>query len=69
MNIKTVGIILIIVGAIMVLYTGFNYVTSETIVDIGPLEINADKNNFVSWSPYLGAVLLIVGLVIIFFKK
>jgi len=69
MNIKIVGIICVVVGAIMVLYTGFNYVTSETIVDIGPVEINADKNHFVQWSPYLGTVILIVGFVITFFKR
>ena len=37
MNTKTLGIILIIIGILMIAYTGFNYVTSEKVVDIGPL--------------------------------
>lgn len=69
MNTKTLGIILMIVGALMIFYNGFNYVTTEKIVDIGPIEINADKNNFLQWSPYVGVVLLMVGLGISFLKK
>jgi hypothetical protein len=28
----------------MMLYTGFNYVTTEKIVDLGSLQINKEKN-------------------------
>lgn len=69
MNTKTVGIILIAAGILMIIYTGFNYVTSEKIVDIGPLEIKGDKNHFVQWSPYLGVVLLAGGLLLTFLKN
>ncbi|MEO6691797.1 MAG: hypothetical protein ABIO44_05600 [Saprospiraceae bacterium] len=69
MNAKTIGIILIIAGAIMIFYTGFHYVTTEKVVDVGPIEINADKNHFVNWSPYLGVILLIGGLLMTFFKN
>jgi hypothetical protein len=34
-----------IIGAIMMFYTGFNYVTTEKIVDIGPIEINKQQNH------------------------
>ena len=53
----------------MIIYTGFNYVTTEKIVDIGPLEISGDKNNNVQWSPYVGVALLGVGLLLTFFKN
>lgn len=69
MTIRTIGIILIILGAIMIIYTGFNYVTTEKIVDVGPIEIKGDKNHFVQWSPYLGVALLIGGLAITFLKN
>ncbi len=69
MNTKTLGIILIVIGILMIAYTGFNYVTSEKVVDIGPLEINADKNHFVHWSPYVGAILLAGGLLLTFVKN
>jgi hypothetical protein len=29
----------------MVFYTGFNYVTTEKVVDIGPIEINKQQSH------------------------
>lgn len=68
MNTKTLGLVLAIAGILMIIYTGFNYVTTEKIVDIGPLEISGDKNNYVQWSPYVGVALLAVGLLLTFLK-
>ncbi|MEY3422928.1 MAG: hypothetical protein RIR48_3257 [Bacteroidota bacterium] len=69
MNSKTIGIILVVAGILMIIYTGFHFVTTEKLVDIGPIEINKDKNHFVQWSPILGIVLLGGGLLLTFFKK
>lgn len=62
---KNLGIILVVVGVVMMLITGFNYVTKEKVVDIGPLEINKEKNHPVQWSPIIGGVLLIGGIILI----
>jgi len=62
---RTLGIIIAVVGIAMIVYTGFNFVTSERLVDIGPIKINQEKNHLVQWSPVIGIVLLIGGLVII----
>ena len=40
MQTKTIGIILAVIGLIMMIYTGFTYVTTEKVVDLGPLEVN-----------------------------
>ncbi|RZA03448.1 MAG: hypothetical protein EOP47_02815 [Sphingobacteriaceae bacterium] len=66
---RTVGIILIILGAVMLIWTGFTYTKKEKIVDAGPLEISADKQESVNWPPYLGGVLLIGGIVIVMTAK
>jgi membrane-bound ClpP family serine protease len=66
MQAKTIGVILIVIGIIMLAYTGFNYVTTETLVDIGPIQIEAEKNNFVKLSPIIGGVLLIGGIFLLF---
>ena len=65
MKIKTLGISLIVIGIIMMIYTGFNYVTTEKVVDLGSIKINQEKNHPVQWSPIIGAVLLVGGVVII----
>ena len=65
MNAKSIGIIIIIIGAIMVFYTGFNYVTTKKVVDIGPIEINKEENHPVEWSPIVGVVLIIGGVFLV----
>lgn len=61
---KSIGIALIVIGVLMIIYTGFNYVTTEKVVDLGPLKINSEKNHPVQWSPIVGVVLLVGGIVV-----
>lgn len=61
---KTIGIVLIVLGIIMLTYTGFNYVTKEKVVDLGPIEINKENNHPVKWSPIVGIILLIGGIAV-----
>ncbi|MFA5300475.1 MAG: hypothetical protein WC389_19995 [Lutibacter sp.] len=65
MNTKTLGIVIATIGILMIIYTGFNYVTTEKVVDLGPIEINAEKNHPVQWSPIVGVILLVGGIVIV----
>ena len=69
MNSKTIGLILIVAGVLMIIYTGFNFVTTEKVVDLGPIEINKDKNHFIQWSPVIGIILLVGGILITFLRK
>jgi uncharacterized membrane protein len=62
---KITGIALIIIGVIMMAYTGFNYVTTKKIVDVGPIKINKETDHPVQWSPIVGAILLVGGIVIV----
>ncbi|RYY31327.1 MAG: hypothetical protein EOP46_20860 [Sphingobacteriaceae bacterium] len=62
---KTLGIVLIVIGAAMLIWTGFTYTKKEKVVDAGPIEISADKEKTVSWPPYLGGALLVGGIVIV----
>lgn len=65
MKTKTIGIVLIILGIIMVLYNSFNFTTTEKVVDIGPIEINKEVNHPMAWSPVIGIVLAIGGVVLL----
>jgi drug/metabolite transporter (DMT)-like permease len=66
---KILGIILIGLGIIMIIYTGFNYVSTEKVVDLGPIEINAVQNHPVKWSPIAGIVLLVGGIAVVAIDK
>jgi len=65
MKTKTIGIVLAIIGILMIIYTGFNYVTTEKVVDLGPMHMSMERNHPVQWSPIVGAVLLVGGIVIV----
>lgn len=65
MTTKNIGIVLIIIGVLMMIYTGFNLVTTKEVVDIGPLQVNKEENHPVQWSPIIGAVLLVGGISLI----
>ncbi len=64
MNTKKIGIIIMIIGLVMTLYTGFNYVTREKVLDIGDIEISADKNHSVSWDSFIGVGIMVIGGVV-----
>lgn len=65
MKTKTIGLAMIILGIVMLLYTSFNYVTTEKVVDIGPVQINKEVNHPVKWSPIIGIILAVGGVVLI----
>ena len=69
MNLRALGIGLIIVGIIMTVYTGFNYVTTEKVAVIGPIEINKEKNHLVQWTPIIGVLVLAGGIFIVVSSK
>ena len=62
---RSIGIILIVIGAAMLMWTGFTYTKKEKIIDAGPIQVSADRQKTVDWPPYLGGVILIGGIVII----
>lgn len=62
---KTIGLVLIVVGAIMLIWTGFTYTRREKVVDAGPVHISADKEHSVNWSPYVGGAFLLGGIILV----
>lgn len=66
---KTVGIIIAILGIVMLIWTGFSYTKQEKVVDIGPLEVNAAKEKQVTWPSYAGGILIVVGVVLVLADK
>lgn len=69
MKTKTLGIVIAIIGVLMMIYTGFSYVTREEVIDLGPMHMSVEKDNPVQWSPIVGVVLLIGGIVLVAIDK
>lgn len=66
---RLIGIVLIVLGAIMIIWTGFTYTKKEKVIDAGPIQISADRQKNVNWPPYLGGILLVGGIVIVVTSK
>jgi len=66
MKLKTIGIVLLIIGALMIIYTGITFFTTEKVVEIGDVEINRSKEHPITWSPYWGVGVVVLGLIMFF---
>ena len=66
---RTLGIILIVVGIAMLIWTGFSYTKREKIVDAGPIQISADKEKSINWPPYAGGIILVAGVIVFVASK
>ena len=66
---RTIALILIVLGVLMLIWTGFSYTRKEKVVDAGPIQISADKQKSVNWPPYAGGILLVGGVLILVTTK
>ncbi len=57
---KKAGIVILIIGLLLTIFTTFSYFTREKVVDLGKVEITANKKHRVAWSPLIG--LGVIGL-------
>ncbi len=55
--------ILIVLGAVILAYSGFTYKTRGNPVDIGPLHMETTESHFIP--PVVGAVTLVGGIVLL----
>jgi hypothetical protein len=64
---KVVAMILIALGLMALAFQGFQYTTKEKVVDLGPIEINADKTHGVVLSPIVGLAAVAGGIALLVF--
>lgn len=62
---RMLGIILIVLGALALGYQGFTYVTRESIVDAGPVQITADREKTVWIPPVDGGIAVVGGIALL----
>jgi len=62
---RTLGIVLIIAGILMLIFRGFNFTREEKVVDLGPLEINKKEKEHVGWPVYAGGVAVVAGVLVL----
>lgn len=63
-----IGTILIVAGVVALLYKGFTYTTEEKAIDLGPLQVTAEKKHSVLIPPILGGIAVVVGIGLLVWK-
>ena len=66
---KAVGIVLIVAGILMMVFTNINFTTEKKIVDVGPVEVDKKENNSINWPTWAGAVAVVAGAVVLISAK
>lgn len=68
---KKAGIVVLIIGLLLTIFTTVSYFTKEKIVDMGEIQISANKRHNLNWSPLVGLAVMAVGgvMMLVPFKK
>ena len=60
-----IGVVLILIGIVALTMGGFSYTKREKVIDAGPLQLSADKKESIPFSPVLGGICLVGGIVLV----
>ena len=59
------GILLIVLGAIALVYQGITYTTTEKVLDFGPIQATAETQKTIPLPPVVGGLALVGGIVVL----
>ena len=60
-----IAIILIALGIVAFAYQGITYTTREKVVDVGPIQVTAEKTKMLPLPPIMGALALVGGIALL----
>lgn len=63
--IAIVGIVLIVAGVVSLVYGGITYTKEETVLKVGPLEVEAEQRKRFPISPVAGGAMVVGGLILV----
>jgi hypothetical protein len=66
---KILGVILVVLGIVALAYQGITYTTSEKVVDLGPLKVEAQKERTIPLPPLVGAAFVVGGVILLLISR
>ena len=60
-----IAIILIALGIAAFAYQGITYTTREKVVDLGPIQVTAEKTKTLPLPPIVGAIAIVGGIILL----
>lgn len=64
-----IAVILIALGIVVFAYQGISYTSREKVVDLGPIQMTAEKTRTLPLPPIVGAIALVGGIVLLIMGK
>jgi hypothetical protein len=64
MFLKTIGLIIFILGFLLTLYTGLDFIKKEKVPDLSGSQITKDIEQTTNWYPFIGIGSMIIGGVV-----
>jgi hypothetical protein len=61
---KKAGIVIVILGLILTIFTAVTFFTKERVAKIGDINIMANKRHHLNWSPLIGIAVMGIGGII-----
>jgi UDP-N-acetylmuramyl pentapeptide phosphotransferase/UDP-N-acetylglucosamine-1-phosphate transferase len=68
-NLLLASILMIIFGVVALTYQGITYTTREKAVDMGPIQITAERTHTLPLLPILGGIAIVGGVVLFFVSR
>jgi len=66
---KQIGIVIMILGLGLTLFTAITFFTREKVVDLGIVEITRNQPHYLNWSPFVGMAVMVIGGFMIYLAK
>ena len=66
---KQIGIVILILGLGLTLFTAITFFTKEKVVDLGIVEITRNQPHYLNWSPVVGIAVMVIGGFMIYLEK
>lgn len=63
--IAVVGVVLVVAGIVSLAFGGFTYTREETVLKVGPLEVEAEQRKRFPISPLAGGAMVVGGLILV----
>ena len=60
-----IGILLVLLGIAALIFGGFSFVQQETVIELGPVDVEAAERERIPLPPILGVVSLVGGILLI----
>jgi hypothetical protein len=64
-SISWLGILLILLGALALVYQGINYTRQKQVLDVGSIHLTAETHERIPFPPILGGLALVGGVVLL----